>query len=170
MPADFSWAQISGAYPGVRQDQGSYGELIAFKSVDLIGKHKVLVAPGTLSYEVWLQMHFTGDFSSVSNILLWMLAPLPAGVTVLFGVTPTYATPVNTQSAIAVNTLPTLCTASPNISIGGYLAPASTPVDGQGCLLSPGYSDFIVLQFSTASGCQRDAVDLMSFLATYQET
>ena len=117
MPAQFAFAQVIGPAPGIRQDRGSYGELMCFKSVDAFGVladfndnvGAIEIPAGSQSMELWFQLHFTGLFTTVSNITLFLIQqnnqPVDAGLAVLFGSRQNFQTPVATTSSVATNAL-----------------------------------------------------------------
>ena|SRR5690242_9811276 len=60
------------------------------------------VAPGTRSYERWLRLRVdVPPAQGVTNFWLQNTGDLPDGVSLLFGITDTPTTPVNTPSAVA---------------------------------------------------------------------
>jgi hypothetical protein len=64
------------------------------------------VAPGSVSYERWLRLRLdAAPTTGVANFWFLNVGDLPAGVSILFGVTDTPATPVNTPSTIAKKVL-----------------------------------------------------------------
>lgn len=64
------------------------------------------VAPGSRSFERWLRLTLdTAPAVGVANFWLLNAGDLPDGVSLLFGVTDTPATPVDTVSSVATKTL-----------------------------------------------------------------
>lgn len=64
------------------------------------------VVPGTVSFERWLRLRVdVAPAVGVANFWLMNTGDLPDGVSLLFGVTDTPATPVNTVSTVATKTL-----------------------------------------------------------------
>jgi len=64
------------------------------------------VAPGTRSFERWLRLRVdVAPVVGVANFWLMNTGDLPDGVSLLFGVADTPATPVNTVSQVATKTL-----------------------------------------------------------------
>lgn len=59
--------------------------------------------------ERWVRVQFLAPFNSVENLRVWLnpaTSPRP-GWTIRFGITDTYATPINTASIVATSSLPT---------------------------------------------------------------
>jgi hypothetical protein len=166
--ATFGFAQVSGPFPGQRQILGSYGLLTSWKSVDALGllvPDTQIVGPGQYSYELWFQVNFQGNFSSISDIRVFLADEVPDGFSIMFnGQQVAYQTPVNTESVLATAAL-TLGDPGPtgaNVSIGGNLA---------GVLNAPGYSDFMVFQIQVpASFAPQPYITPPNIGFAYQET
>jgi len=103
------------------------------------------------SYEKWIKLEVTdmGTDSSVGNIKIWVSGNSPRGDdvirtnAVIAGYSAaTFATPINTVSTAATQTLPSSSPASANIGIGGSLSGTITDIS----VLSK--SDYIVLQLA----------------------
>lgn len=107
------------------------------------------ITPGNNSYEKWQQIHVTamGGSSEVKNLKVYA-ASAPNGsdshmanvTTSSYSGTTSYATPTNSDSSVATNSMPTSEPASANLGIGGNLS---------GSLTSPGSSDYLVHQLQT---------------------
>lgn len=98
----------------------------------------------TYSYERWFQVQLTGGFAQVSAFRIWCPdLMVPDGWEMHFGITDTYATPVNTASAIATGSVPTSDPGAGSPNAGG-----STPIAGPG----PVYSNWVVLQARAQGG------------------
>ena len=107
------------------------------------------ITPGENSYEKWQRFHVSDmkGSSEISNLKVWRTGALGGAAvhktnarTADYAGAPTYATPVKTASAIAINAMPTSAPASANLGIGGSLA---------GSLTEEGYSDYLVHQIQT---------------------
>lgn len=167
MPATFNWAQTIGAPAGVRQDLGSSGNLVNFKSIDSFGTSGYAQNPipsGSNSYEVWLQGHFTGTFNSIHDVRFWMSQDFSpnTGLTVKVKTTQqVYAQPTNATSSIATSTIGTSDPGSANVTIGGSLSSSLT---------TSGYTDYIVLQLQTTTAATAGDTSLATFSMSYIET
>ena len=167
MAATFSWAQTTGPYPGVRDAAlGGYGELFAFSSDDSFGTHKPMIARGAFSYELWLQMAFTGDFDTVHDLWLWLaLGPQQLtpwdGATLRMGCATEYRAPISTASDVATTVVPTNDRGPRNVTVGGSL---------DGVVSAPsGLSDYIVLQLQINANASIGFLTLQNLMATYLE-
>lgn len=93
------------AYTG----SGASVESSAITEVELCSTDAVSggdVAPGTRSYERWLRLRVdTAPATGVANFWLMNTGELPDGVSLLFGVTDTPATPVSSPSTVATKAL-----------------------------------------------------------------
>lgn len=164
MAAVFSWAQASGPLPGVIQDRGSYGLLFSFKNIDEIGSQideATAITPDGPSFELWLALHFPEAGYTVSDVRLWLPFPLDPGLTLLFnGQQVNYAEPVDTVSTIATATLPANDLGAANVSIDGNL---------NGSLVTPGYTDFIVLQLVVDPTYAKGYLDPIALAVSYAD-
>lgn len=96
------------------------------------------------SYERWFRVQLSGDYVSVAAYRVWVPSlVIPGGWEVHFGTTDSYATPVDTASAIATGPVPTSDPGPTSPNAGG-----GTPVTGPGTT----YSDWIVLQARAQGG------------------
>lgn len=101
-------------------------------------------ATWTYSYERWFRVQLSGDYVSVGAYRIWVPGlVIPDGWEVHFGTTTSYATPVDTASAIATGPVPTSDPGPTSPNAGG-----SSPTSGPGTA----YSDWIVLQARARGG------------------
>ncbi|MCL4407725.1 MAG: hypothetical protein M1542_07545 [Thermotogae bacterium] len=97
------------------------------------------VAPNANSYERYARIHVVdlGGSTKIQNIRVYRSgAALPSGISIKYGQSTAYATPVNTTSAKATVDLPSTLP-SENLFIGGASG---------GSLSATGYSDYAVFQ------------------------
>lgn len=126
------------------------------------------LAPGDNTYEKWQKIHVTnmGGSSKIDNLKVWRTGALGGAAvhvtnarTSSYGGAPTYATPTQSDSSVATQTMPTSEPASANLGIGGSLT---------GSLTATGSSDYLVHQI------QSDAADTAGSTSTmnyqYDET
>jgi len=169
MAETFNWAQTYGSSPGTAVDLGTTGNLFNFKSIDsaTVGDYTTnpITASDTVdqgrSFEVWMRAHFTGTFTSITNIQFWRSSDFsPAtGLTLYWnGVQTSYVTPIQIDSTIATSTVPMADPGTANVSIGGSLS---------GSLTGVGYTDYIVLQLDVASTCPSGDTSLAGFTLQY---
>lgn len=101
-------------------------------------------SPGPVySFERWIRLIMTPPFVSLQEFRFWVPNYVSEpGWQVTWGTTPTYQTPVDTQSSIATAPLPTTDPgrANPNINVGASFLGTGTQ-----------YSDWIVVQASVDS-------------------
>lgn len=120
-------------------------------SVDAVNLDPIAnpVIPGANTYEKWQKLEVTnmGGSSSIQNLKIWRTGALGGAAVHLtnaklsaYAGAPTYATPIVTNSTLAVNTMPSSVPATANLGIGGALA---------GSLTAAGYSDYLVHQIQT---------------------
>ncbi len=113
-------------------------------------------AAGTnYSYERYLQGHWTGSFSTISSLYFWKSGGTPGtGLTLNAGAkgNQTFATPVNTSSAIATGGIPT--------TQGTGLTPA----------YSAAYSDYLVLQLAVGTTAAPGAMATITYSIQWNET
>jgi len=121
------------------------------------------ITPGENSYEKWQRIHVTdmNGSSEISNLKIWRTGALGGTAVHLSNVktsayagAPTYATPIKTNSTIAVNAMPTSAPATANLGIGGALAGALTDV---------GYSDYLVHQIQTNAADVEGSTSVMNY-------
>lgn len=134
-------------------------------SVDSVNQDPVAnpVVPGANTYEKFQRLHVTdmGGSSSIQNLKIWRTGALGGSAVHLSNVktsayagAPTYATPVATDSSLAINTMPSSVPASANLGIGGALA---------GNLTAAGYSDYLVHQIQTDAGDVAGSTSTMNY-------
>ena len=105
------------------------------------------IVAGTNSYERWIRLNVVSwaGSSSLSNIRVYISSgTVSANTAFLFGSTPTYAAPVNSNSTIQTTPLPTQLPSSANWSIGGSLSGQLVSQSGST------YSDYGVFQLQTS--------------------
>jgi len=121
------------------------------------------ITPGENSYEKWQRFHVSDmkGSSEISNLKVWRTGALGGAAvhktnakTSDYAGAPTYATPVKTASAIAINAMPTSAPASANLGIGGSLA---------GSLTEEGYSDYLVHQIQTNAADVAGSESVLNF-------
>lgn len=103
------------------------------------------ITAGTYSYEKWQKFEVTamGGSSVVKDLKVWYTGTLAGSDTLetnartsSYGGAATFATPVNTDSSVATQTMPSSAPAT-NLGIGGSLS---------GTLTGTGSSDYLVMQ------------------------
>lgn len=177
MPATFNWAQSFGtAGAQTRSELASSGNISNFKTNDDATPANYSSNPitasdasnGGNSKEVFLQGHWTGTFTTVSNLKFHQSAAFSpsTGLQIKYACTPTYTTPTTNDSAISsgeTNTanIPTSAPGSANIGIADNLA---------GSLSAAGYSDYIVLQLHVGSTAAAGDTSLATLTLSYDET
>jgi len=166
MSATFQWNQTYGVATGTATDIGKDGNLFNFKDADDATPANYsanAITAGDNSYEVWLRAHFTGTFTSISNLQFWKSAgTFSTGESIDWdGETEVYVTPVKTESVIATTAIPTADPGTANVSIGGNLA---------GSLDAAGYSDYIVLQLQTTGATDSGDTEGFVSIVQYNET
>jgi len=159
MVATFSWKE----YNGSEQTESTPTHL-HFVSIDQANADAASnpIVAGTHSYEKWLKGDFSGTFTKIDNIKFWKSAgDYITGETITWnGSVTTYSTPVNAQSTIATDPVPTTQPESANVSINGSLT---------GSLTAPGKTDFIVLQKHIESTVAPGQTNQLTFSLSYDE-
>ena len=126
------------------------------------------VVPGENTYEKFQKIHVSalGGSSKIDNLKIWRTTALGGSAvhvtnakTSAYAGAPVYATPVATNSSLAINAMPTSEPASANLGIGGALA---------GALTGAGSSDYLVHQIQTDAGDVAGASCTMHY--QYDET
>ena len=121
------------------------------------------ITPGENSYEKWQRFHVSdmNGSSEIANLKVWRTGALGGAAvhktnakTSDYAGAPTYATPVKTASAIAINAMPISAPASANLGIGGSLA---------GALTEEGYSDYLVHQIQTNAADVAGSESVLNF-------
>lgn len=114
------------------------------------------VTAGSNSYEKWVRGHFTGTYSSVSNLKFYKSAgAYVTGESIVAAVNSAYATPVATTSIVAVSTVPT--------TLGTAIVPTAPGA-------SPSYSGYITMQLQTTVSTPPGNVNTKTFTLQYDET
>lgn len=166
MAATFNWAQSNGAGE-TATDLGASGNLFNFKANDTATAADYSSNPitaGLSSMEVYLRMHFTGTFNTITNLQFWQSTAFsPAtGLQVTMEQTvgnQVYATPSATDNANS--NIPTADPGTANVGIAGSFA---------GTLSAAGYSNYIILQLDTTISAAPGDTSLAVFTGQYDET
>lgn len=107
------------------------------------------VTAGNNSYEKWIRGHFSGTYSSISNLKFYKSAgAYVTGEDIKAAVNASYATPVATTSAVATVTVPT--------TLGTALVPTAPGA-------SPSYSGYITTQSQTTVSTPPGNVNTKTF-------
>lgn len=126
------------------------------------------VIPGENTFEKWQKIHVTamGGSSLINNLKVWRTGALGGSAVhvtnarlTTYGGAETFATPIDTDSTVATQTMPTSEPASANLGIGGALA---------GELSATGSSDYLVHQIQTDAGDVAGSTSTMNY--QYDET
>lgn len=126
------------------------------------------VIPGANTYEKYQQIAVTamGGSSKIDDFRVWRTGALGGAAvhltnakTSAYAGAPSYATPVATASAVAVNAMPTADPGGANLGIGGSLS---------GSLTSTGNSDYLVHQIQTNASDVAGSTSTMNY--QYDET
>jgi hypothetical protein len=168
MAASYQWSANYGASPGTLLDLGASGNLFNFKNYDNLttpsNYTSYPVTAGNNSYEVWLRAHFTGTFTTISNLQFWKSdSNTDTGISIKWdgsGNT-VYATPINTTSTVATTSMPTSDPGTANVSIAGSLG---------GSLSAAGYSDYAVMQLQTTVAAAAGDSSTYSFTMQWDES
>ncbi len=167
--------QTNGAGATV-SELGSLGNIMNFQAADVATpgtySSNVITASDTVnqgnSYELWFRGHWTGSFTSISNLKFWMSTNFSpsTGLTVKYASDDAYATPVATDTNITTGltstaTIPTSTPGGNNIGIANNLS---------GSLSSAGYSDYIILQLHVGTTAAAGDTSLATFTLQYDET
>ena len=148
MAATLTMLQHTGAGPTIVNVGGS-GNAYNFMNLDAATPAAYAANPitvGNNSFEVWLRAMFTGVFSEVRDLRMWLSTNFsPATGLFLFfrGTQQIYLQPSTTTSSIATSSFPTTDPGSANVSIGGNLSGS--------IITSSGMSDFVVIQLRTTT-------------------
>lgn len=114
------------------------------------------ITAGNNSYEKWIRGHFTGTYSSISNLKFYKSAgAYVTGEDIKAAVNAAYSTPVDTTSAVATTTVPT--------TLGSALVPTSPGA-------SPSFSGYITMQLQTTVSTPPGNVNQKTFTLQYDET
>lgn len=166
MTATFQWSQTVGSGAGTPSDIGTTGNCMNWKNYDSATYDDYTTYPitaGSNSYEVWLRLHFTGDFNKIQNTKFWKSAgTVDTGCTYKWATEgfATYQQGTTATSSIATDVLPTAQPGSANVSIGGDLA---------GSLVDDGYTDYVVTQLQTTGSAGPGDTSVLTFTVMYDE-
>ena len=119
---------------------------------------------GHNSYEVWLKAMFTGVFSVIRDLRIWISTAFsPAtGLFLMFkGTQQIFLRPGTVTSSIATSSFPTADPGSANVSIGGNLSGSIVTSSGQ--------SDFIVSQLQTTTAAPAGDTSFATLSFSYTE-
>ncbi len=127
------------------------------------------IVAGENSFEKWNKMSFTGTFNTVDNLKIWKNSgAYVTGESIdtnaresAYGGAETYATPTQTTSIVAIETMPEAEPSGPNLGIGGSLG---------GQLTGVGDSDYLVTQLQTTVSTPAGDVNQKQFTYQYDET
>lgn len=126
------------------------------------------VSPGDNTYEKWQKIDVTnlGGSSKIDNLKIWRTGALGGSAvhktnarTTDYGGAETFAQPVDTDSTVATQDMPTSEPATANLGIGGSLS---------GSLTAVGSSDYLVHQIQTDAGDVAGSSTTMNY--QYDET
>lgn len=126
------------------------------------------VIPGENTFEKWQKIHVTamGGSSLIDNLKVWRTGSLGGSAIHLtnaressYGGAETYATPTDSDSTVATETMPTSEPTGANLGISGNLG---------GELNSTGSSDYLVHQIQTDAGDTAGSESTMNY--QYDET
>jgi len=121
------------------------------------------VTPGNNTYEKWQKIHVTamGGSSSIDNMKVWRNGALGGSATHLtnarestYGGAETYATPTDSTSTVATQTMPTSEPSGANLGIGGALS---------GSLTAAGSSDYLIHQIQTDAADTAGSTSTMNY-------
>lgn len=114
------------------------------------------ITAGNNSFEKYIRGHFSGSYSSISNLLFWKSAgAYVTGEGIVAAVNASYTTPVATTSVVATVAIPT--------TSGTALVPTAPGA-------SPDYSGYITLQLQTTVSTPPGNVNQKTFTLQYDET
>lgn len=160
MAATFAWKEYNGA-----SGTGSTITTINMGSVDqasITTPSDYPVLAGENSYEKYIKGDFSGTFTTIDNIRLYLSSgSIPANDHIYYdGETTSYTQPVATTSSVATTDIPESEPGTANVSIGGSLS---------GQLTSAGTSDYIVLQYAVDSGASSGQKGPFTFTLIFDE-
>ena len=154
MTATFDFAETNGAGATVTNSISN----VNFGNIDTpnITPASNPVTAGNNSFEKWIRGHFSGSYSSVSNLKFYKSAgAYVTGEDIKAAVNASYATPVATTSTVATVTIP--------VSLGTALVPTAPGA-------SPSYSGYMTLQLNTTVSTPPGNVNTKTFTLQYDET
>src|SRR3990172_2090347 len=153
MAATFAWTESNGAGQTMTNpiSNVNFGNT---DSPNLAAPNNRVVA-GQNSFEKWVRGHFSGTYTSISNLKFFKSAgTLPAEVSIKAAVNATYATPTSSTSVVATSNVPT--------TLGTALAPNSPGA-------SPAFSGYITMQLQALVSADPGALATQTFLLQYDE-
>jgi len=128
------------------------------------------ITAGTYSYSKWFRGYWSGTFTRIENLQLWMSSSGTGYVsgeslkcsasTATYGGTTTFTTPTTNLDAKASVVMPTADPGAANLGFTGSLSASLT---------ATGYSDFIVIQASITSAASAGATQTKQFRLQYDE-
>jgi len=163
MAATFEWSERNGAFPGSRTDARSECN---FKDVDDSSTDYAaspIQAPtvgSSYSYEKWIQGHFEGSYSDISDVKFWKSGgSLDAALSINGGVAlnDAYATPVKTKSTTAGHTT----VPEDEASALDLSTDAATGNE---------YTDYVVLQLQVGTAAPSGDIGVQTFTMKYNES
>lgn len=173
--ATFELDERNGASPGTPHTDVANVNFGSIDAAELVpSSYPITAGADAHSFEKWLRLHLTalGGATVVDNIKVW-LSNLGGGYkagegvstnarTSSYGGAATYpvAGPVNTNSPIATQVMPTSEPIGPNIGIGGLLS---------GSLTAVGYTDYIVLQLDVSASTPSGALNQKTITFQWDE-
>lgn len=114
------------------------------------------ITAGNNSYEKYIRGHFSGTYTSVSNLKFYKSAgAYVTGEDIKAAVNASYVQPVATASVVATVTIPT--------TLGTALVPTAPGA-------SPSYSGYITMQLQTTVSTPPGNVNQKTFTLQYDET
>lgn len=159
MAATVSWSETNGA--GASVSDGitnlNYGNN---DNPNLAASAANAVNAGGFSYEKYNKIKFADTFTEISNMKLWKSAgAYGTGEAIKAAANVAYATPVNTESAVATVDIPT--------TEGTALAINSAA--GTATIVAAGYTDDFCTQLHTTASTPSGAVAQKTFTFQYDE-
>ena len=120
------------------------------------------VVAGSYTYEKYFKVHFSGVFTSVSDVVFYKSTGSYVTGEVLnyTGQVTTWATPTNSASSHATTVVPITTPTTANVSIGGSLS---------GSLVAAGETDWIVLQGSYSANTSAGTTNQKTFTFDWVE-
>lgn len=160
MTSTFYFAEGNGAAPGTIGSVGNFN----FGTTDAKGLTPASypITAGQNSYEKWVVGSWSGTFTKISNAQFYMSAgSYGTGEVIKWtGSATNYVQPTTSASSLAVGSLPTSDPGTANVSIGSNLT---------GSLVSPGRSDWIVMQYQTTASASPGPVNQKTITIQWDE-
>ena len=153
MPSIFEFSESNGAGEVVTDGilNVNYGNL---DSPNLASPNNRVVA-GANSFEKWFRGHFTGTFTTISNLKFWKSGgSLGTGVSIKAAADATYATPTDSISVVATSNEPT--------TSGTALVPTAPVMTGD-------YSGYITMQLQTTGAASPGSIGTQTHSLRYDE-